>query len=145
MTPPDETPQRPPIPKTEISQGFWDAIAEGRLAIQRCTACGLLRHYPQLRCPACHAPESDWQTVSGRGHVHSYTVSHRAFHPAWKDHVPYVIATIELDEGVRMVCDLLDADPETIAIGQAVEVRFEDLSGQGPVPRFEVINGRDRG
>ena len=51
----------------------------------------------------------------------------------------------ELEEGVRMVCDLLDADPETIAIGQAVEVRFEDLPGQGPVPRFEVINGRDRG
>ncbi|MCR9096937.1 MAG: Zn-ribbon domain-containing OB-fold protein [bacterium] len=145
MTTTDDTPARPPIPRTEISQGFWDAIAEGRLAIQRCTDCGLLRHYPQLRCPACHSDASDWQTVSGRGRVHSYTVSHRAFHPAWKDHVPYVIATIELDEGVRMVCDLLDADPETIAIDQAVEVRFEDLPGQGPVPRFEVLDDADRG
>ncbi|MGB0621559.1 MAG: Zn-ribbon domain-containing OB-fold protein [Myxococcota bacterium] len=140
MTTNEEAPARPPIPKTEISQGFWDAIAEGRLAIQRCTSCGLLRHYPQLRCPSCHSPDSDWADVSGRGRVHSYTVAHRAFHPAWKDHVPYVIATIELEEGVRLVCDLLDADPDTIAIDQAVEVRFEDLPGQGPIPRFDVVD-----
>ena len=78
--------------------------------------------------------------MSGRGRVHSYTVAHRAFHPAWKDHVPYVIATIELEEGVRLVCDLLDAAPDTIAIDQAVEVRFEDLPGQGPIPRFDVVD-----
>ena len=70
-----ESPKRPPIPRTEISQGFWDAAAEGRLAIQRCSACGLLRHYPQLRCPECHSDEFGWQTVSGEGHVHSYTVA----------------------------------------------------------------------
>ena len=88
MTENEEAPARPPIPKTEISQGFWDAIAEGRLSIQRCTSCGLLRHYPQLRCPSCHSPDSDWADVSGRGRVHSYTVAHRAFHPAWKDTSP---------------------------------------------------------
>ena len=139
MSAPETTP-RPAIPMTEVSQGFWDAAKEGRLAIQRCTSCGVLRHYPQLRCPECHAEGFDWQTVAGTGHVHSYTVAHRAFHPAWQGHVPYVIATIELDEGVRLVCDLLDADPEAIAIDQRVAARFEDLPGQGPVPRFDVID-----
>lgn len=147
MTRPEEKaiPPRPAPPITELSQGFWQAIEQGHLAIQRCTACGLLRHYPQPLCPTCHSGESEWQRVSGRGEIYSYTVAHRAFHPAWKDHVPYVIATIELDEGVRMVCDLLGVDPETITIGKRVEARFEKLPGQGddaPArwPRFEVID-----
>ncbi|MEZ4354484.1 MAG: Zn-ribbon domain-containing OB-fold protein [Myxococcota bacterium] len=131
---------RPMPPRTELSQGFWDAVARGELAVQRCEACGLLRHYPQLRCPACQSAEVSWQPLSGEGEIHSYTVAHRAFHPAWKEHAPYVIATIELDEGVRMVCDLLGADPDTIAIGQRVRVRFEDLPGQGRMPRFDVVD-----
>lgn len=131
---------RPIPPRTELSLGFWDAIDNRSLAIQRCTACGLLRHYPQPLCPECHSAERDWQTVSGKGHIYTYTIAHRAFHPAWKDHVPYVIATIELDEGVRMVCDLPDVDPETVAIDQRVEVRFQEFPGQGIMPRFEVID-----
>ena len=93
-----KTVTRPMPPRTELSQGFWDAVARGELAVQRCEACGLLRHYPQLRCPACQSAEVSWQPLSGEGEIHSYTVAHRAFHPAWKEHAPYVIATIELDE-----------------------------------------------
>jgi len=138
----NETPAvlRPEIPRTELSQGFWDAIEKGSLAFQRCTACERLRHYPQPLCPECHSGESDWQTVDGLGRIYSYTVAHRAFHPAWRDHVPYVIATIELDCGVRMVCDLLDVDPDTIEIDQRVKARFQELPGQGVMPRFEVID-----
>ena len=128
--------ERPRPEPTELSQGFWDACARGELAVQRCLSCRALRHYPQEMCPACHSSEFDWATLSGGGEVHSYTVAHRAFHPAWEAHVPYVIATIELDEGVRMVCDLLDVAPESIAIGQRVEVEFADLPGQGRMPRF---------
>ena len=137
---PDAPPPRPAPPMTELSQGFWDAVGRGELAVQRCTDCGLLRHYPQPICPDCFGAGHDWQTLSGRGEVYSYTVAHSAFHPAWREHVPYVIATIELEEGVRMVCDLLDADPEAIAIGQRVEARFAELPGQGRMPRFEVID-----
>lgn len=128
-----------PVPQpTELSEGFWQAVREGRLAIQRCTACGLLRHYPQALCPACHALEFDWAPVSGRGTIHSYTIAHRAFHPAWQEHVPYAVATIELEEGPRMVCDLLGTPPEAVAIGKAVEVFFETLPGQGRMPRFRL-------
>lgn len=131
---------RPTPPKTELSAGFWDAIDRGELAVQRCSDCGRLRHYPQPLCPACRSDAHAWHPLSGRGEIHSYTVAHRAFHPAWQDHVPYVIATIELEEGVRMVCDLLDVDPATVAIGQRVVVRFEDLPGQGRMPRFTIVD-----
>ena len=79
--------------------------------------------------------------LAGTGEIHSYSVAHRAFHPAWKDLVPYVVATIELDEGIRMVCDLLDVEPDSVAIGQRVRVEFEDLPGQGTMPRFRVVSG----
>jgi len=94
-------------------------------------------------CPACHSSDFDWTPVSGRGRIHSYTVAHRAFHPAWKDHVPYVLATVELDEGIRMMCDLLDVDPEKVAIDQRVEVYFQEMSGQGMMPRFRVVESDD--
>ncbi len=136
----DEIVPRPAPAVTELSQGFWDAVGRQELAVQRCLGCQTLRHYPQPLCPECRSSEFDWAPLSGRGEIYSYTVAHRAFHPAWKAHVPYVIATIELDEGVRMVCDLLEADPERIAIGQRVEVRFAELPGQGWMPRFEVID-----
>jgi uncharacterized OB-fold protein len=140
MSAEEATVPRPAPPVTELSQGFWDAVARKTLAVQRCGACNTLRHYPQPLCPRCQSNAFDWAPVSGRGEIYSYTVAHRAFHPAWKDHVPYVIATIELDEGVRMVCDLLDVDPETVAIGQRVEVDFAELPGQGWMPRFKVVD-----
>ena len=77
--------------------------------------------------------------MSGRGSIYSFTIARRAFHPAWKDVVPYVIATIELDEGVRMVCDLPDVDPDQVAIGQHVELFFAELPGQGKMPRFRIL------
>lgn len=129
---------RPKVESTEISQPFWDACQRGELVVQRCTACQALRHYPQLMCPECHCADFDWAKLAGQGVIYSYTVAHRAFHPAWADHVPYVLATIELDEGVRMQCDLLDVDPDSISIGQRVEVYFEELPGQGVMPRFRI-------
>lgn len=131
---------RPAPPVTELSQGFWDGVARQELMIQRCGSCDRLRHYPQPFCPACHSEESDWAKVAGKGRIYSYTVAHRAFHPAWKEHVPYVIATIELDEGVRMVCDLLDLAPEDVAIDQRVQVEFAELPGQGWMPRWKVVD-----
>ena len=87
---------RPAPQPTEISQGFWDGVKRGELVIQRCCGCDTLRHYPQPMCPSCGSTESDWKPVSGRGSIYSFTVAHRGFHPAWKEHLPYVIATIEL-------------------------------------------------
>ena len=132
----DAKPRPRPQP-TAWSEGFWQACAEGRLAIQRCDACLRLRHYPQPLCPHCRAAAWSWQTVSGRGAVYSYAVCHRTFHPAWADAVPYVVATIELEEGVRMLADLRGVAPDEVRIGMPVRVCFERLDESIVLPRFE--------
>jgi uncharacterized OB-fold protein len=131
---------RDPRPEpTELTQGFWQAAREHRLVIQRCDDCGRLRHYPQHLCPDCNRARWSWATVSGRGVVHSYSVTHHAFNPAWAEHLPYVVATIELDEGPRLVSDLPPADTEEVAIGQRVEVFFEEIDDHLTLPRFRLL------
>jgi len=129
---------RAPLPEpSELTAGFWDAARREELVLQRCRSCGTLRHYPQLLCPGCTSSEWDWAPVSGRGVVHSFTVTHQAFHPAWADRLPYVVATVELDEGPRMVSDL-DEDPGDVAIGRRVEVFFERVDDEITLPRFRL-------
>ena len=134
---------RPTITPSELTRPFWDACERGELVAQRCAACDAYRHYPQLLCPDCLSPDYAWAPLSGRGTIYSYSVAHRAFHPAWAEHVPYVVATIELEEGVRMVTDLLDVEPERVAIGDAVAVHFEVMPGQPRVPRFRLVGTSD--
>jgi uncharacterized OB-fold protein len=130
-----------PLPKpTTATEGFWEAARKKELAIQRCSSCDAYRHYPQAMCPGCHSLEWEWTPVSGRGVIHSYTVAHQPFHPHWADKVPYVLATIELEEGVRMVDDMLDLDPEEVRIGLPVEVYFEPVSDEITFPKFRVTS-----
>lgn len=130
-----------PLPNpTPITVGFWEAAQEGRLVIQRCTPCRAWRHYPQAMCPHCHSLEWEWEPVSGRGVIHSYTIAHQAFHAHWADKTPYVSATIELEEGVRLVDDMLDLDPEAVKIGLPVEVYFEKMSDEITMPKFRVAS-----
>ena len=117
---------------TPLSAGFWEAAARRELVLQRCGACGAWRHYPQPMCSACHSFDWSWERASGRGEVYSFVVAHRAFHPFWADKVPYVSATIELEEGVRMVDDMLELPPGQARIGLPVEVWFHD-TGEGIV------------
>jgi uncharacterized OB-fold protein len=94
-------------------------------------------------CAECHSPAWTWTPVSGRGTVYTFTVTHQPFHPAWAGRVPYAVATIELEEGVRMVTDLPPEDVDEVAIGRAVEVFFEDHErDDGPAftfPRFRLV------
>jgi len=111
-----------------LTAGFWAAAAAHRLVIQRCADCTEFRHYPQPRCPNCLSESWTWTEVSGRGTVYTFTVTHQAFHPFWRDRVPYAVATIELEEGVRVVSDLPAGDEARVAIGSPVEVFFEEVS-----------------
>jgi uncharacterized OB-fold protein len=132
-----------PLPTpSPLTTGFWEAAREHRLVVQRCDACGTLRHYPQPMCANCHSMDWTWTELSGRGTIYTFTVTHQVFHPAWAGHVPYVVATIELEEGVRLVSDLPSEDVDDVAIGRAVEVFFEDAPGDDgtafTLPRFRL-------
>jgi uncharacterized OB-fold protein len=119
-------------------QPFWDATAAGRLVLPRCTACAGYIWYPRPYCPACGSLGVEWVEVSGRGTVYSYTVNRRgqADMPAYREAGTYVLAYVELEEGPRVMTNIVDCDPDTVRIGQRVEVVFHD-TGQGTaLPRF---------
>lgn len=122
------------------AEGFWEGLKAHRLSIQACTKCGLLQHPPTVCCPACGSFEHEWKPMSGLGTVYSYIVCHHAAHRALNDLVPYNVATIDLDEGVRVVSAIVTGDGETLdgAIGKRVKVDYVD----GPdavLPIFRFI------
>ena len=126
-----------PVPEpNRDSQPYWDGLAAHRLVLQRCAACRVVRHYPRPVCDRCYALDCDWVEVSGRGSLHSWTVAHHAFHPGFKRELPYTLVTVDLDEGVRMQAPLIDPDSGPLAIGDALEIAYEDVSATLTLPRF---------
>ena len=117
-----------PAPQiSDLSRPYWEAAAQGRLVLQCCAACGKIRHYPRLLCDHCYSDAAVWNTGSGRGSVHSWTVAHHAFHPAFKDELPYVLVTVDLEEGVRALGRW--RGDAALAIGQPVQGGFEPRAG----------------
>jgi uncharacterized OB-fold protein len=129
-----------PVPEpTRDTRPYWEALHEGRLVIQQCAACGRLRHYPRPVCDACYSMDVAWREVSGRGSLHSWTVAHHPFHPAFKDDLPYVLATVDLAEGVRMVAQLRGVAPGEMAIGLPLEVVPEPVTSELTLPVFRRL------
>jgi hypothetical protein len=126
----------PPPLADAITLPFWQAAAEHRLVVQRCTSCEHTRHPPAPLCPECRSTESDWDQLPGRGEVYSYTAVHR---PVAADQtLPFIIAVIALEDsgGLRMISNLVDVDPEELEIGMPVELVWEDMSEELAMPRF---------
>lgn len=126
------TPAPNPSPETKE---FWDATTQGRLLLKRCTACATVIWYPRSLCPACKSFDTEWFEASGRGTVYSFTVSRRGEGP-WREAAPYVLAYVELDEGPRLLTNLVDCDLDSLAIGQPVEVVFDDTGEGSALVRF---------
>ena len=131
-----EKPQPHPTPE---SQPYWEGAAAGRLRLQRCTACGTVRHYPQLVCAHCYALGVEWIEASGRGTVHSWTVAHHAFHPAFKDDLPYTLVTVDLAEGPRAMGRLDAASQGRLCIGLPVAVAFPHDADGAALPVFTAV------
>lgn len=130
-------PDAMPSPMADnITLPWWQHAAEHRLVVQRCTACGATRIPPSPVCATCRSEESEWQEVTGRGEVYTFTAVHRAIAPGQP--LPTVIAVISLEGsgGLRIMSNLVDVDPEKIEIGMPVEVVWEDMSEDLAVPRF---------
>lgn len=119
----------------ERSAPFFDGAREGRLMLQRCTACGVW-HYPvRTRCTACQQAALEWAAASGRGVVFSHGRPHR-LPPGLEERMPLTLVVVDLEEGVRMSSNLIDADPAVVRTGMPVEVAFEKLSEECVLPVF---------
>jgi len=121
---------------TADTQPYWDGLNEGRLRLQSCADCGKVRHYPRPVCDACFSMNVAWVDASGRGRVHSWTVTHHAFHPGFKLDLPYTLVTVDLDEGVRMQAQLRRLDAGELHIGLPVRVAFEQATEGLALPVF---------
>lgn len=120
---------------------YWEAASQDRLIMQRCGGCGNLRFYPRYLCPDCWSDQADWVEVSGQGRVHSFTVMRRAPSPAFMGRVPYVVALIDLEEGPRMMANIVGDDALDTAIDDAVTVCFEERADGFKVPQFQRVAG----
>jgi uncharacterized OB-fold protein len=131
-------------PLTERTAPFWTSGADGLLRIRRCDDCGHYQHPPQPVCPACHCASLSWQPVSGRGSVWSWTVNRYQWIPSMPP--PYVVAEIELAEqpGLRLLTNLVDADPASLRVGTEVTVCFAK-AGDAFVPLFRPLADDDQG
>jgi uncharacterized OB-fold protein len=130
-------PVRPePVPD-RLTRPYWEHARQGRLAFQRCASCGRFQHPPGPVCRSCGGRELEFQPVSGRGTVYTYTVTHHRVVPGF-DEVPYAVALVEMDEqpGLRVLSNILGVGPEAVHVGLAVEVCFEDLPGGLKLPQF---------
>ena len=111
---------------------FWEGTAAGELRVQHCPTCGRLRHPPGPMCPSCGADKQDWIVASGRGTVFSYVVHHHP--PVPGKQLPFVVALVELDEGVRMLGELIDTDPADVHIGLPVEIALTTIDDDLTLP-----------
>ncbi|RYE04462.1 MAG: Zn-ribbon domain-containing OB-fold protein [Sphingomonadales bacterium] len=119
---------------------FWEATKRGVLLLPKCQTCQRTIWYPKTFCSACGTVGVDWYEASGRATIYSYTIMHakRAAGP-YADVVPYVIAVVELEEGPRLMTNIVDADPESLAIGQPVAVVFHPTENGVALPRFRPL------
>ena len=136
---------RPAPPATALPQPFWAGGLSGELRLQRCANCGHIRYPVSTICPVCWSADCDWTPLSGRGTVQSHIVFERAYHEAWADQVPYVVALIELDEGPVLVSNVVGVHPSAVRVGQPVTVTFARRSATAALPQFTPVDGGGSG
>jgi len=129
-----------PLPTaTEASRPYWDATAQGRLLVQRCADCHKTQSIPRLFCRHCMSENLQWDDSKGLGTIYTFTINYRAANEHMADKLPYVVAVVELDEGTRMMANIVNIDPQVLRIGDRVRVRFLPLTQALSLPQFERI------
>jgi hypothetical protein len=135
----DERPPKPrpaPIPDHD-SAPYWQALHDGKLLIQKCEDCEHYQLYPRDRCLACRGPVA-FVEASGRGTVYSLTVIRQNYARPFRDWIPYVVALVDLEEGPRLMTNLVEVDPESVQVGMAVRATFEAVSEEAGIALFSA-------
>jgi uncharacterized OB-fold protein len=129
--------QRPiPIPD-EDSKPFFEGAREQRLMIQQCTNCGTMMWPAKPRCDNCLLPTVTWVQASGKGTLYSFVLMHQIYHPGFASETPYNIVQVDIEEGLRIVSNVVGCSNADLAIGMPLEVTFETISDEVTLPRFK--------
>ena len=128
---------RKPAPKpAPESVPYWTAAKQHRLELPHCNACNKFWFPPSQSCPHCLSTNFKFEAVSGRGKVFSFVTFHRVYHPAFAGEVPYVVALVELEEGPRLLSNIVGIAPEAVTCEMPVKVVFDDVADNLAVPKF---------
>ena len=131
-----------PLPRpNEETQPFWDGLKKHELTLPHCKKCDTYHLYPRPFCPFCFSWDIDWRKTSGKGKLYTYAIQHRAQHPAFKEEAPYITAIVQLDEGPRMMTNLVDVepDPAKIRCDSPVEIVYDDVTENITLPKFRLV------
>ena len=112
-------------------QPYFDGAAQGKLMLKKCNDCGKTHHYPRALCPHCFSDKVEWVAAKGTGEIYTYSVTRRG------GPVPYCIAYVTLDEGPKMMTNIVNSDMDHIKIGMKVKVCFQKSENGTAVPMFE--------
>ena len=124
---------------TDENRKYWEYARKHELRMQKCSQCEWIRFPVSILCPKCHSMEAEWTKLSGRGVIYSYVIYHTAYHPAYRDDIPYIVAIIQLEEGPRMESNISGCRMEDVKIDSPVEVIFEDVTGTVTLPKFKLV------
>ena len=128
--------RRPPPDTRNAGRMYWKAATEGRLVLPHCTSCDRPFWHPRPHCPRCGSSAVVWNEASGRGSVHTFTIVRQSPDEQFRNRVPYVVAMIDLDEGVRIMSSVIYCDAESVTIGMRVRCTFECLDDAVGIPLF---------
>ena len=130
-----------PLPTIEPeTEEFWKATKRHELFLQRCNACEEVIHFPRVMCYRCLSEDLGWIKSTGLGTVYSFTIIHQVAHQGFEIEVPYVYAIIDLDDGARMISNVVNIDPSAVEVGMRVQVTFDDVTPEISIPKFEPVS-----
>ena len=126
-----------PVPDP-LTKTYWDSVKAHAMQLQQCADCSKFVFYPRSVCPHCGSRNLNWKAVSGRGKVYGFTISYQKNMPGFGADAPYAIALVELDEGARLMTNLVgvDPDPTKIKVGMDVVVHYDDVTDAITLPKF---------
>jgi uncharacterized OB-fold protein len=134
----DLVPKPKPRPAPE-SLPYWQAAREHRLALPKCEDCQKSWFPPSRTCPHCLSTKFSFENVSGKGKIFSFVTFHRVYRPAFTADVPYVVALIELDEGPRLLSNIMGVTHDQVKCEMRVEVVFDDYDEDISIPKFKLV------
>jgi uncharacterized OB-fold protein len=127
-----------PLPQPSIeTEPFWTGVQERKLLMPKCDACGTISFPPTVACGVCEKTDFTWTEMSGNGKIYSFVVYHRVYHPSFKDKVPYVVGVVQLDEGPRIISNIINLPTTEVTCEMPVRVVYEDQRDGYLIPKFE--------
>lgn len=127
-----------PLPAiSSLNKPYWDGLKNRELRMQRCDECGRIWYPPSPLCPGCWSRKFTWTRLSGRGHVNSWVVFHQSYFRGYDDELPYNVAEVQLDEGPRLLTNLVDIADDRIRAGMPVEIVFDDVTSEITLAKFK--------